>query len=530
MTLDGLFNIFFNYRQEHGLGVTNTNEVYTALIQEYPSLIDNISKAYYDHGNGFFAYPFIQSGSDKIISSSDVNANFTWKLFDSNPKSYQILLNSTILKTGIWNFTEEVIVLNLYQFNFLPGTTQYFTLKLNDTLDNQRVYTFMVKIISSYTSEGRNFVDSINISPNTPISTIQTSTTYYQYIPNKNGVINLIYTASTYNLMIYDQNTSLIQNVSQFNSQHSIFLEVPKEKLLYFVFTNNTMTGIIKLIVNDNPLGYSETNPIIISTSNSVLAISENVSTTYYTLFKTSYDLRLLHLSIDSNTIISVSIYYPNCTLVTNFTLNSNLTNISYELPINKFISDVDPYNPFSTFLIVFSSNLHNIQFNTSIQPSQNSEILLESPSTMLKNTNQTIIFSYSGINRFSYTLLINNQSHGQGSFENISSTNFTFSIPINDLQIGLYVIDMKIVDGNGLINYYQFVISIITKPVSTNSTTSKTTGSINNGFPEATVIFISILIAVLSAGIIMTYFERNQVKKYSSKLFKRLKNKKTNE
>ena len=78
VTLDGLFNIFFNYRQEHGLGVTNTNEVYTALIQEYPSLIDNISKAYYDHGNGFFAYPFIQSGSDKILTCSDVNANFTW--------------------------------------------------------------------------------------------------------------------------------------------------------------------------------------------------------------------------------------------------------------------------------------------------------------------------------------------------------------------------------------------------------------------------------------------------------------------
>ena len=105
LPVDILFNVFFNYRTNNGLGVTNTDSVYQGLIQSNPSLIDNISRTYYDHGNGYYAYPFIQDNGNKIVSVSDLTANFIWKLYDSNPKSYQILVDSQLVKAGVWNFT-----------------------------------------------------------------------------------------------------------------------------------------------------------------------------------------------------------------------------------------------------------------------------------------------------------------------------------------------------------------------------------------------------------------------------------------
>ena len=524
LPVDNLFNVFFNYRTINGLGVTNTDSVYQALIQSNPSLIDNISKTYYDHGNGYYAYPFIQDNGNKIVSSTDVTANFTWKLYDSNPKSYQILVDSKLVKTGVWNFTEEVLVLNIHQFGFKNGTTHNFLLKLNDTLDHERIYFFTVKIISSYNLLGKNFPDSINIVPNIPVSVHQNVTTYFEYNTTQNELVNISYLGKSYNLSIYENGT-LIRSFDNAQQFKFFYLLINKSQIIYLVFNYISGNETLTLELDNNPLGYSKLHPLIVSnTTFQSFRLSSNYSK-YYVEVTTSYASRVLTVSMDPNPELLLSIYFINGTLVKNVSIGNLIPNFSYNLPLNLMVPENKPFNPFSTFLLVFSTNSSSFKADLTLKSLKLPSIVYTGPTIFLKNENQSLTFSYTGVNTFTFHLFINNKLFIQNSYESLKSSVFSFSILVNSLSSGFYVGDLEVLDANGLSFYYQFNFTITSLQSSTaiSLTTSRVTSK-NNLISDFGLL--GALAIVASIGAIAIYYERTHRRKISQFL-KKIANKK---
>ncbi len=522
LPVKSLFNVFFNFRRENGLGVTTTNDVYQGLIDRFPSLIDNISKTFYDHGNSFYAYPFMVGGTNKIISSSDLTANLTWKLYDGNPKSYQIVLDGNLIKTGNWNFTEEILLLPLHQFNFSIGSTHYITLRINDTLDNERIYTFQVKVIESYNLLGTNYTNSINIIPDTPILIYPNASTYFQYTPVQTGIINLTYIASSYNLSLYDHNFALLSSYQNTNLPGDYLYSVQSGTPLYLFFTYLTGNNSIDLEINTNPVGYSISNPLSINDYTHGLTVNDSITSMYYMTFSSSYTNRLLTFSLESGSIQSLSIYFENNSLLNQFDFSEKNTSFSYIFPLIKGISNTNPFNPFCTFLIILSASGNRI--NTTIEPQtlEKPSIMYSGPSQFVKNQIHSLTVLYSGFKQYTYLIYLNNTFYLNGSMENFSSGSHSLSIPINSLDIGFYVVNLDIIDFNGLQCDYQFTFSI------TNSLETSMTSNTNSSFSKINIfdnsLIYQILVILLIIGVLTTsliVYDLRSGKKLSSKIKK---------
>ena len=511
-----LFNVFMNFRRENGLGVTTTDELYQGLIEMYPNLIDNISKAFYAHGNSFYEYPFVGNEvTNKIITNSDTQANFTWKLYDSNPKSYQILVDSQIVKTGAWNFTEEDIILNIHQFNLTDGEHE-FVLKINDTLDNQRVYNYTITILSV---GNQAFMRSIPIEPNYSYKSALSATSYFSYQSELSGLVNLSFltpVSSAFNLSIYNQNLQLIYSNPDVSKIPNVYLNYTSPFPIFIIFNYISGSGAVKFELQDNMKGFSYANPIDLNNSDSVLNSGNNPSSKYFIRIHTSYYDRILNVDIGQNSIENITIYTENNAKLTELYLNNTVKNQTYVFPISTFISDVQPYTAFPSYILEIDSNISSLSGTVTLTNLTGPILRYSGSLFFTKPENTTLSISYISNDAFNYSIFLNDSLLSQGSITYSNPSTGYLQIPIDSLGIGLYVIDIQAIDHNGINSNYQFSFLIILK---VNSTSTSSPSPNNNSL---FILLFGLLVISIFTGLIAFILLRNNQAKGKS-IFKYL-------
>lgn len=517
LSINDLFNVFVNFRNPGGLGVTNTNELYQGLIQTNPNAIDNISKSFYAHGNSYYELPFLEGTQNQIIASNNNNANFTWQFFDSNPKSYQLLVDSALVKTGKWNFTEEMITINIHQFNFLTGSIHYFTIKLNDTLNSQRVYTFTVKIVSSLTTLGKAFSDSILINPNQTYNTFN-QTTYFSYFSTKNEFLNLSFIEPStvdFKLQLFENN-SLIYTYTINTGFNYFFIDYNASSILTIVFQYISGLGMLHMVLSNNTRGFSFTNPIKMSGIGSSFTIDNSHARKYYVEVIPTYINRLIELTRTDEKTLTATIFFANETILKTFILNNTTPSTKFSLPIEKMVSETSPYNPFMPYIIQFSTEGTFLGVNMALHHLQLSKITYIGPENIVSNPNQELLFNYTTNQFLNYEIIINNDTYAIGSLKNVTIGNNTFNLSIRNLPLGFYIVDIKIQDANGLIEYSQFSFFIVTK-----------TFFLSLSFEQTLLLFSLVVILSLSA-ISLYLYNKNHPGKLKTKMLSFLKFKKS--
>jgi hypothetical protein len=505
LSVDSIFNILINQRKSGSLGITTSNLLYQELIINNIYDMDNISKTYYDHGNSFFSYPFILGGSNKIFSNTDENSNFTWQFFDSNPKTYEITVDSQIVKSGIWNFTEESILINIYQFNFTSGTRHIFKLKLSDTMDNIREYEYSVKIIDSYESMGINFQNSIDLFANEQFSTDLNKTLYFSYITKENELTNLtLFKNSTlqYNISIYDQNFVIINSYQDISNLDYIFVWINASEPIYIQVKYISGIGMFGISVKNELYGFSIYNPLNIRKNGMSATIMNNKTTNYYIKVDSEYSLRLLTLQILSNNIL-LMIKDENGKLYENLSLSTSSNPFHYFLPLNLAVTEISKFNPFPTYILEIKTISKPIEMILSLNEIQKPIISYSGDIILMKSENQSLNFLYNGTSHITYNVFINGKYFTNASVEGIQNNEYIIKLDISALPLGFLIVDIELTDFHGLREYFRFSVSLVSELTTMTNTSNN---SISEERVSEIVAFFTLIVA-LNVFIISNYY-----------------------
>ena len=295
--------------------------------------------------------------------------------------------------------------------------------------------------------------------------------------------------------------------------------------LIYLVFNYVEGNDSLTLKVQDNPIGYAKTNPLHISQFNSFSIIDDKLSAPFYITIDTKYVSRIINISTTSMSNDTVSILYQNGTLLKELSLNGNTTSLEYILPLDLKVSEITQYNPFETYELIFSSSLSESMFNISVLNLKPPRLTYIGPNTFTENVNNSLELAYTGNDPFTYSISINNSSYLTRYYDNDISNSIVLSISITNLTAGFYVVDIKIIDTNGLLAYQQFSFTITPSEPPITSSRSSTTAT--NLLTSQTILgIIGLLSLVVVLGVGTTIYDRTHSNKIKNYIKNRFKNK----
>lgn len=363
------------------------------------------------------------------------NNQYTLNIYDSNLKH----LKSIILGRYSTDYNLQSIYFNdnlyinsnngtLIKMNFNTSSSQYLTIKFNNTIDNVYMYYYNESIIITYTqlmNEINNYNMS-NITEGINISNINNT------IVSNSSNINIFYVQQ------YDTNWNMISNLSYINQTNLKIIFIDDFMIFYEIYNSQLKSKIIQLNKQNN-LEQQMNNSIILTDS----IITTDINNIYpLVLFLDKINIIYIWEIMNYTTINSDKdlVYRIYKIIILNIVNNvSNLTNISFSnVSINTSSNTISSPNVITNTIL--SSNTNNIS----------SSNIISSSNTIITNINPSnnIVVASLHITNFDYNQLYYFNS---GTFT-INGGNGTY----NELQGG--TINIQFND-----NYYDQTINIFT-------------------------------------------------------------------